>query len=72
MNKLVKLSATAGFVGFMLFSHNVLAAEVEKQDNQIVVNEPTVEYSTESAETYVNKDLVYKTEISCVTHCQKN
>ena len=63
MNKLVKLSATAGVVGFMLFSHNVLAAEVEKQDNQIVVNEPTVEYSTESAETYVNKDLVYKTEI---------
>lgn len=63
MNKLVKLSATTGVVGFMLFSHNVLAAEVEKQDNQIVVNEPTVEYSTESAETYVNKDLVYKTEI---------
>ena len=63
MNKLVKLSATAGVVGFMLFSHNVLAAEVEKQDNQIVVNEPTVEYSTESAETYVNKDLFYKTEI---------
>lgn len=63
MNKLVKLSATAGVVGFMLFSHNVLAAEVEKQDNQIVVNEPTVEYSAESAETYVNKELVYKTDI---------
>lgn len=63
MNKLVKLSATAGVVGLLLISNKVLAAEVEKQDNQIVVSEPTIEYSTESAETYVNKELVYKTEI---------
>ncbi|RKW08106.1 MAG: LPXTG cell wall anchor domain-containing protein [Streptococcus sp.] len=55
----VGLTAVAG----LLISTNVLASEVTKDGNQIQVTEPEITYSSEAAETYVNKDLTYHTEI---------
>lgn len=55
----VGLTAVAG----LLISTNVLASEVAKDGNQIQVTEPEITYSSEAAETYVNKDLTYHTEI---------
>lgn len=55
----VGLTAVAG----LLISTNVLASEVAKDGNQIQVTEPEITYSSEAAETYVNKELVYKTDI---------
>ena len=55
----VGLTAVAG----LLISTNVLASEVAKEGTQIKVTEPEITYSSEAAETYVNKDLTYHTEI---------
>lgn len=55
----VGLTAVAG----LLISTNVLASEVAKDGNQIQVTEPEITYSSEAAETYVNKELTYHTEI---------
>ena len=55
----VGLTAVAG----LLISTNVLASEVAKDGNQIQVTEPEISYSSEAAETYVNKELTYHTEI---------
>lgn len=55
----VGLTAVAG----LLISTNVLASEVAKEGTQIKVTEPEIVYSSEAAETYVNKDLTYHTEI---------
>lgn len=55
----VGLTAVAG----LLISTNVLASEVAKDGNQIQITEPEITYSSEAAETYVNKDLTYHTEI---------
>jgi lpxtg cell wall surface protein, collagen binding domain protein len=64
MKKGIKLSV-AGLtaVAGLLISTNVLASEVAKDGNQIQVTEPEITYSSEAAETYVNKDLTYHTEI---------
>lgn len=55
----VGLTAVAG----LLISTNVLASEVAKDGNQIQVTEPEITYNAEAAETYVNKELTYHTEI---------
>ncbi|MBP2621148.1 SIALI-17 repeat-containing surface protein [Streptococcus panodentis] len=59
--KLMMLGVT--LLSTVAISQAVLAAEVEKQGTEIVVTEPEVAYSQEAAETYVNKDLTYHTEI---------
>lgn len=64
MKKGIKLSV-AGLtaVAGLLISTNVLASEVAKDGNQIQVTEPEITYNAEAAETYVNKELTYHTEI---------
>ena len=64
MKKTIKLSAIAfAAVSGMLISNHVLASEVTKDGTEITVTEPEITYSAEAAETYVNKDLTYHTEI---------
>ena len=60
-----KMKFTAGMIVLagLLVAPNVLASEVAKEGTQIKVTEPEITYSSEAAETYVNKDLTYKTEI---------
>lgn len=60
-----KMKFTAGMIVLagILIAPNVLASEVAKEGTQIKVTEPEITYSSEAAETYVNKDLTYKTEI---------
>lgn len=60
-----KMKFTAGMIilAGLLIAPNVLASEVAKEGTQIKVTEPEITYSSEAAETYVNKDLTYKTEI---------
>lgn len=62
MNKM-KLTASMIVLAGLLVAPNVLASEVAKEGTQIKVTEPEITYSSEAAETYVNKDLTYKTEI---------
>lgn len=60
-----KMKFTAGMIilAGLLIAPNVLASEVAKEGTQIKVTEPEITYSSEAAETYVNKDLTYHTEI---------
>ena len=62
MNKM-KFTAIMIVLAGLLVAPNVLASEVAKEGTQIKVTEPEITYSAEAAETYVNKDLTYKTEI---------
>lgn len=62
MNKM-KFTASMIVLAGLLVAPNVLASEVAKEGTQIKVTEPEITYSSEAAETYVNKDLTYKTEI---------
>lgn len=62
MNKM-KFTASMIVLAGLLLAPNVLASEVAKEGTQIKVTEPEITYSAEAAETYVNKDLTYKTEI---------
>lgn len=59
----MKLTASMIVLAGLLVAPNVLASEVAKEVTQIKVTEPEITYSSEAAETYVNKDLTYKTEI---------
>ena len=60
-----KMKFTAGMIVLagLLIAPNVLASEVAKEGTQIKVTEPEITYNAEASETYVNKDLTYKTEI---------
>lgn len=60
-----KMKFTAGMIilAGLLIAPNVLASEVAKEGTQIKVTEPEITYSSEASETYVNKDLTYRTEI---------
>lgn len=60
-----KMKFTVGMIVLagLLIAPNVLASEVTKEGTQIKVTEPEITYSSEAAETYVNKDLTYHTEI---------
>lgn len=62
MNKM-KFTASMVVLAGLLVAPNVLASEVAKEGTQIKVTEPEITYSSEAAETYVNKDLTYHTEI---------
>lgn len=62
MNKM-KFTASMIVLAGLLIAPNVLASEVAKEGTQIKVTEPEITYSSEAAETYINKDLTYKTEI---------
>jgi lpxtg cell wall surface protein, collagen binding domain protein len=62
MNKM-KFTASMIVLAGLLVAPNVLASEVAKEGTQIKVTEPEITYSSEAAETYVNKDLTYRTEI---------
>lgn len=62
MNKM-KFTASMVVLAGLLVAPNVLASEVAKEGTQIKVTEPEITYSSEAAETYVNKDLTYNTEI---------
>lgn len=62
MNKM-KFTVSMVVLAGLLVAPNVLASEVAKEGTQIKVTEPEITYSSEAAETYVNKDLTYKTEI---------
>lgn len=62
MNKM-KFTASMIVLAGLLVAPNVLASEVAKEGTQIKVTEPEITYSSEAAETYVNKDLTYHTEI---------
>lgn len=62
MNKM-KFTASLIVLAGLLIAPNVLASEVAKEGTQIKVTEPEITYSSEAAETYVNKDLTYHTEI---------
>lgn len=62
MNKM-KFTASMIVLAGLLVAPNVLASEVAKEGTQIKVTEPEITYNSEASETYVNKDLTYKTEI---------
>ena len=64
MKKGIKLSVVGlTVVAGLLIAPGVLASEVSKNGTEITVTEPEITYSSEAAETYVNKDLTYHTEI---------
>lgn len=64
MKNTIKLSAIAlAAVSGLLISNHVLASEVSKTGAEITITEPEISYSSEAAETYVNKELTYHTEI---------
>ena len=63
MKNTIKITATMAVLAGLLIAPNVLASEVSKNGTEITVTEPEITYNTEAAETYVNKELTYHTEI---------
>lgn len=63
MKSTIKITATMAVLAGLLIAPSVLASEVTKDGTEITVTEPEITYSSEAAETYVNKDLTYHTEI---------
>lgn len=61
--KNIKITASMAILAGLLIAPGVLASEVSKNGTEITVTEPEITYSSEAAETYVNKDLTYHTEI---------
>ena len=63
MKNTIKITATMAVLAGLLIAPSVLASEVTKDGTEITVTEPEITYSSEAAETYVNKELTYHTEI---------
>ena len=61
--KNIKITASVAILAGLLIAPSVLASEVSKDGTEITVSEPEIVYSSEAAETYINKDLTYHTEI---------
>lgn len=63
MKNTIKITASMVVLAGLLIAPSVLASEVGKDGTEITVTEPEITYSSEAAETYVNKELTYHTEI---------
>lgn len=63
MKDTIKITATMAVLAGLLIAPSVLASEVSKDGTEITVTEPEITYNAEAAETYVNKELTYHTEI---------